>query len=613
MQFKLYTLYFLICTIVFGTTLNYNSTSVNNDYYSTQIIEDSNAFLNATKTLDSVAQQFSASKSSVSNLKEQLATARHSFKRIEFYTAFKYAEFIESHINGAPLHKVSYVKNRSEIKPPEGLQILDELIYSEDVHKEAINIASLTKKLYFSSLRLHKNVQQQHPTHSELITALRIELIRIFTLGVSGFDTPGSLNGISETKVVFDNMSLHLNKIDKQSHHKSITHSLSILNRGATYFNETNFENFDRLGFLKEIIDPLYKTLGEFPLDDESYSYILKSLPLNLNTTSLFDDKLLDPYFYTDLTEKEDSKLLTSLGKSLFYDTKLSTTNTVSCASCHNPKLAFTDGLPKPISFKNGDTLQRNTPTLLNAVYANRFFYDLRAFNLEQQAEHVIFNENEFNSSYTAILNSLSKNEAYTSKFKNTFGDTLISRERVLKALASYTSSLRSFNSSFDRYVKGESQTIPESVANGFNLFMGKANCATCHFAPTFAGLVPPYYIDSESEVLGVLKNPRTTHKELDDDKGRITNGIHTESAWMYVNAFKTTTVRNIEVTAPYFHNGAYKTLEEVIDFYNNGGGNGVDLNVTNQTLSEDSLNLSEAEKQNLIAFLKSLTDTASF
>ncbi len=613
MQFKLYTLYFLICTIVFGTSLNFNSTSVNNDYYSTQIIEDSNAFLNATKTLDSVAQQFSASKSSVSNLKEQLATARHSFKRIEFYTAFKYAEFIESHINGAPLHKVSYVKNRSEIKPPEGLQILDELIYSEDVHKEAINIASLTKKLYFSSLRLHKNVQQQHPTHSELITALRIELIRIFTLGVSGFDTPGSLNGISETKVVLDNMSLHLNKIDKQSHHKSITHSLSILNRGATYFNETNYENFDRLGFLKEIIDPLYKTLGEFPLDDESYSYILKSLPLNLNTTSLFDDTLLDPYFYTDLTEKEDSELLTSLGKSLFYDTKLSTTNTVSCASCHNPKLAFTDGLPKPISFKNGDTLQRNTPTLLNAVYANRFFYDLRAFNLEQQAEHVIFNENEFNSSYTAILNSLSKNEAYTSKFKNTFGDTLISRERVLKALASYTSSLRSFNSSFDRYIKGESQTIPESVANGFNLFMGKANCATCHFAPTFAGLVPPYYKDTESEVLGVLKNPRTTHKELDDDKGRITNGIHTESAWMYVNAFKTTTVRNIEVTAPYFHNGAYKTLEEVIDFYNNGGGNGVDLNVTNQTLSEDSLNLSEAEKQDLIAFLKSLTDTASF
>lgn len=613
MQFKLYTLYFLICTIVFGTSLNFNSTSVNNDYYSTQIIEDSNTFLNATKTLDSIAQQFSASKSSVSNLKEQLATARHSFKRIEFYTAFKYAEFIESHINGAPLHKVSYVKNRSEIKPPEGLQILDELIYSEDVHKEAINIASLTKKLYFSSLRLHKNVQQQHPTHSELITALRIELIRIFTLGVSGFDTPGSLNGISETKVVLDNMSLHLNKIDKQSHHKSITHSLSILNRGATYFNETNFENFDRLGFLKEIIDPLYKTLGEFPLDDESYSYILKSLPLNLNTTSLFDDTLLDPYFYTDLTEKEDSELLTSLGKSLFYDTKLSTTNTVSCATCHNPKLAFTDGLPKPISFKNGDTLQRNTPTLLNAVYANRFFYDLRAFNLEQQAEHVIFNENEFNSSYTAILNSLSKNDAYTSKFKNTFGDTLISRERVLKALASYTSSLRSFNSSFDRYVKGESQTIPEPVANGFNLFMGKANCATCHFAPTFAGLVPPYYKDTESEVLGVLKNPRTTHKELDDDKGRITNGIHTESAWMYVNAFKTTTVRNIEVTAPYFHNGAYKTLEEVIDFYNNGGGSGVGLNVTNQTLSEDSLNLSEAEKQNLIAFLKSLTDTASF
>jgi cytochrome c peroxidase len=613
MQLKLYTLFFLIYTIVCGVLQNHNSPSVKEDYYSTQIFKDSNRFLKDTKALDSVAQQFLEAKSSVTVLKEHLFNTRNSFKRIEFYTAFKFADFIESHINGAPLHKVSYVKNRSEIKPPEGLQILDELIYSENVKEEALTIASLTKKLYFSSLRLHNNVKLQVPNNSEIITAFRIELIRIFTLGVSGFDTPGSLNGINETKVVLDNMSLYLNKINKQSPHIVITNSLKILDKKATYFQRNTFESFDRLGFLKEIIDPLYKTLGEFPFNDEDYSYILNALPLNLDTTSIFDDRLLDPYFYTDLTKQEDSETLKSLGKSLFYDTTLSKTNTMSCASCHNPKMAFTDGIPKPISFKSGDTLQRNTPTLLNAVYANRFFYDMRAFNLEQQAEHVIFNKDEFNSSYLVILNNLSQNNTYTSQFKNTFGDSLISRERILKALASYTSSLRSFNSNFDRYLKGESQTISQTVANGFNLFMGKANCSTCHFAPTFAGLVPPYYKETESEVLGVLKNPRASQKELDDDKGRIANGIHTESAWMYVNAFKTTTVRNIDVTGPYFHNGAYNTLKEVIDFYNNGGGNGIGLNVSNQTLSEDALNLTETEKKDLISFLKSLTDTTSF
>jgi len=170
--------------------------------------------------------------------------------------------------------------------------------------------------------------------------------------------------------------------------------------------------------------------------------------------------------------------------------------------------------------------------------------------------------------------------------------------------------SLQSFNSPFDEYVRGEKSDISAEVREGFNLFMGKAACGTCHFAPTFAGLVPPSFIHSESEILGVLKNPHAD--SLDADMGRNANGISNESAWIYDRSFKTTTVRNVELTAPYFHNGAYSSLNEVLDFYNEGGGEGKGLTVSNQTLSPDPLDLTDDEMNAIIAFMKSLTDNSA-
>lgn len=134
---------------------------------------------------------------------------------------------------------------------------------------------------------------------------------------------------------------------------------------------------------------------------------------------------------------------------------------------------------------------------------------------------------------------------------------------------------------------------------------MGKATCGTCHFAPTFSGLVPPFFEENESEVLGVLKNPKTI--ELDDDLGRSASKRLTYETEIYDRSFKTVTVRNISKTAPYFHHGQYNTLEEVVEFYNVGGGIGFGLEVPNQTLPPDSLNLSEVEKRQLIAFLKAI------
>lgn len=136
---------------------------------------------------------------------------------------------------------------------------------------------------------------------------------------------------------------------------------------------------------------------------------------------------------------------------------------------------------------------------------------------------------------------------------------------------------------------------------------MGKGKCGTCHFAPLFNGSKPPLYNIIESEVIGVPGNADSLHPVADADKGRIAitaNRVHD-------NSFKTPTVRNIELTAPYMHNGVYKTLEEVVEFYNKGGGAGLGIKIENQTLPFDNLNLSAAEKKALIAFMRSLTDTS--
>lgn len=146
----------------------------------------------------------------------------------------------------------------------------------------------------------------------------------------------------------------------------------------------------------------------------------------------------------------------------------------------------------------------------------------------------------------------------------------------------------------------GEEKFNLDEIA-GFNLFTGKAKCATCHFIPLTNGTVPPSFMKSESEVLGV---PDAT-KKLDADLGKF----ELTKAAIHRNSFKTPTVRNIELTAPYMHNGVFKTLEEVVNFYNEGGGNGLGFNLQNQTLPEDKLKLTALEKKQLIAFMKTLTD----
>lgn len=549
------------------------------------------------------SKAFRENKITIDSLQKVFLNCRKAYKKVEFQLAFQFPEYVSSKINGAPLLHIEKENSRPILTNPEGLQVLDELIFSEESAENKNEIANLAIRLNNNYKTIYNKVSVEPLNSADAILAIRIQLIRIFTLGITGFDTPGSVNAIDDSchsligiRNYIENNSNLMPEKDKNSILNKIENTIAFL-------NQSNFENLDRLALVKNYLDPIYAELLPFQ-KNQSLKFITSWNP---NSTSLFDSEFLNPYQFTNLKKEEDSDELRNLGKSLFFDSMLSHDNKMNCATCHQPEKGFADGITKSMSNKNGITVFRNSPTLLNSAYADRFFYDLRAYTLEQQVEHVIFNNLEFNTSYAEILNKLNSNKTYSEKFKTIFKKKTITREDFTKALASYVLSLKSFNSSFDQYVRGETTKIDASVVKGFNLFTGKANCATCHFSPTFSGLVPPLYIENESEILGVFSNP--TSKELDEDEGRNNNGVLYEKSWIYEKSFKTVTVRNANETAPYFHNGAYTTLDDVLEFYNQGGGEGMGISTRNQTLGNDKLDLTSEEKNDIIAFIKSLSD----
>jgi cytochrome c peroxidase len=170
-----------------------------------------------------------------------------------------------------------------------------------------------------------------------------------------------------------------------------------------------------------------------------------------------------------------------------------------------------------------------------------------------------------------------------------------------MNAIGSYVRSLVFLNSRFDEYMRGNRNAMNTAEINGFNLFMGKAKCATCHYMPLFNGAFPPRYMKTEAEVIGVPVS--AAKNEIDDDLGRYA----IVKVASLKHAFKTPTVRNATRTAPYMHNGVFDSLEQVLDFYNKGGGVGLGMKIDNQTLPFNKLGLTKKETDDIIAFIRTL------
>jgi len=269
-----------------------------------------------------------------------------------------------------------------------------------------------------------------------------------------------------------------------------------------------------------------------------------------------------------------------TLGKALFFDPRLSGSGAISCASCHNPALGWSDGLTVGIGHM-GSRLTRHSPTIENLAWGGPYFWDGRAESLEEQAKGPLQSPTEMNMSTDAerIVTSI---EGYKSAFAGAYPGEPVTIDTIAKAIASFERTVISGKAPFDRWIEGDENAISQAAKRGFALFSDKANCAACHSGWRFT--------DDGFHDIGI--------KSQDKGRGAVLEGVP-----VLQYAFKTPTLRNVALRAPYEHDGSQKTLRDVIDFYDGGYE-------SRPSLSPDikKLNLTEREKDDLIAFLYTLT-----
>jgi cytochrome c peroxidase len=272
-----------------------------------------------------------------------------------------------------------------------------------------------------------------------------------------------------------------------------------------------------------------------------------------------------------------------SLGRALFFDPILSSDNTVACASCHKPEHGFSGGEAKPRGIK-GQQTTRKAPTLFNRAFGSAFFWDGREATLETQALRPIEHPAELGSKVADVVKRLQEHKQYKAGFEEAY-EGGVTASNLGKALASFERVLLRGDSPIDRFRrKGDVAALTTEVRHGFWLYESKARCWRCHNGPNFS--------DEQFHNTGVSwgKEPldlgRFDVTKKDADRGK----------------FKTPTLRGLTLTAPYMHDGSLKTLEEVVDFYNKGGGANPNRDPILQTLE-----LSTEERSDLVAFLKSL------
>ena len=535
--------------------------------------------------------------STETQIQRQFLEARKAYKKVEIISEY-YSPTVSKAINGPAIPE--FEENDKVTVAPEGFQVIEELIfpkYNKETKKELIQELGV---LSANLIRLEKVSNSNELTDAHVFDAMRLEVYRIITLGITGFDSPIAFNSLPEALVSLETIEKYYRVYLKDKSVSSSKEVLQILEKGKKYLKaNTNFNAFDRAYFIREIANPLSK--GLFQTQTElGIPFMKEKRALKETTQTLFDKDAFDPEAFSGFLDYKTTPEKIALGKKLFNDPILSGNNTRSCASCHHEDKAFTDGLERAVALDGKSMIQRNTPTLNNIAFQRVFFADSRVSYLEDQAVAVIKNENEMHGSLEKSALAIQKQADYVKEFKKAFPKGEINEFAIKNALASYIRSLSHYDSKFDAYMQNKATFTADEKA-GFNLFAGKAKCATCHFIPLTNGTVPPNFDRSESEILGTPSK----NKKLDGDLGKF---VITGAA-IHKNSFKTPTIRNIELTAPYMHNGVYKTLEEVIDFYNEGGGVGLGFDVPNQTLPGDKLNLSDLEKKQLIAFMRTLTD----
>jgi len=555
----------------------------------------------------------------INDIKESIEQARLKLKAIDFW--LRYLDPVAyKKINGPlPVEWENEVFEKFE-KPYKrkgaGLSLAELYLNKKSINKDSllhlINL-SINEVKAFSA----DSITKQLDTFDHFFLCNRLYLLNLAAIYTTGFECPDSKNIIPELSSMCTGVKMIYLNYNQTFPDKPITKEyIELYDKTIDFVGRqpSDFKQFDHFTFIKEFVNPLFAINQKLIIQYDVLSKNNNDYTLNNAANSIFDKSLYTSQntkgIYSLVNDKEALIEIKETGKKLFYDPILSGNNLRSCASCHKPTEYFTDtSFASSLQFDRKKRLKRNTPTLVNVVYNHLLMQDGKHISLQNQAKDVMTNPDEMGGNEKEIIAKVLSCKEYKAAFKKflklTPEEKEVTFEHIASAITYYYSDYSSYYSPFDEAMNNN-KPLSEETVNGFNLFMGKAQCATCHYVPQFTG-VPPPYIGSEFEVLGVPED--TAYTQLSEDKGRykINPAIET----MY--AFRTGTIRNIEHTKPYMHNGVFNSLNQVIDFYDSGGGEGKKMKVDNQTLSPDSLRLSPFEKKELISFIHSLNENIIF
>jgi len=527
---------------------------------------------------------------------------RTEYKKIESFIEY-YFQGLSRRINGPALPEIKTDDNI--VNDASGLQVIEEILFDEKL--DTTELKKQAKILITDLNFIKQNFKDLPIQNHHFYELIQHEVIRIAVLGITGFDSPVAFNSINEAHASLEGIEEFYSLYVQINNQKVNTSLINAIHKAKKYINDhNNFDNFDRLVFIKHYLMPISTQL------ELEFKEVIKNNPL-VNTPKVFNGTLsdlmqgkrLNADAFSPYEESKSTPEKSKLGGYLFNNTELSRSNKVSCATCHDKNLSFTDG--KKVSSLNihKNSVNRNSPTLYYSAFQKFFFYDMRSQDLENQIESVMQNPDEFNLSPEEIKNKLQTKKEIVALFKKAYPKSKeITSYEIRNSIASYVRSLMPFKAKVDNFFN-DKDTLTISEKNGFNLFAGKAKCATCHFIPLYNGTAPPWFNNSESEVIGVPEKINWEHAVVDKDLGRYKFNQLEQLKY----SFKTPSIRNSEKTAPYMHNGVFNTLEDVIKFYELGGGNGIGMQLEYQTLPFDNLKLTKEEKRDLINFLNTLTD----
>ncbi len=591
---------YIIYTLFFAFFLG----SCKKDSTAYQQVSFNNYLLKKVDTLDSkvdrLIESIAENKDSIT-VRKAFVASRLAYKEVEWAIAY-FLPHTNKSLNGPALDQLDLDENK--FVPAEGFQVVEELLFPVFLQGERQHLILQSKKIKNFVHSARKNFEVIFIDETLVLEALKMEVFQITALGITGFDTPesqfqfieaaASLKGVQQT--------LGITKAWKET--RTFKNLTQLLDKSrAICQNNPAKDSFNYLDFITDNLEPIAKEIVALQMELKIPFHDGNQV-VGGRISSFFDKDLINLNAFLPDATYYVTPAKVALGKELFFDDNLSKNNHRSCASCHHADQAFSDGLKTAMSLE-GKPLKRNTPSLNYAAFYHGQFWDMRSVTLESQSSDVITNKDEMHGDLAEITAFLNQSVSYRKAFNKVYStDKPIEIWQLENVLASYVRSLAVFKSRFDSYMRGDKTAMNNQEKRGFNLFVGKAKCATCHFMPVFNGTVPPFFTSSEQEVLGVPKDKLGT--VLDDDLGRY---LFNTDLKQLKHSFKTPTLRNIDKSGPYMHNGVYETLEEVMDFYNKGGGIGLGLEVESQTLPDAPLDLTAQEIKDIIVFMKTLQD----